>query len=422
MIKAAAFLLSASALMLASAATAQNYTKIFDDLDRTVRTNFYDPHFGGRDWHAIVERRRGELAEVTTDAQFQRLGQAMLNELGVSHVVMHAPGTNRPSMGLAALWEKIDGEDIVVDIDPASGARGAGLRIGDRILDSSAILGPRQEPAVLDVERCDGEQVRLSVPRESAYWPPRERTISWSVLRRGDGRSVGYLRADRFGDDAAQLIDAAMDSLGATDGLLIDLRNNSGGNASALRLLGYFTDAGPGIALLSRPFLETLRGPIRADDLKDIHRVERAYTTAAVFAAVSDGEGAVMLMIEDLGERRYRKPVVILIGPETGSAAEGFAWGAREQTDAVLVGRETAGALLSSQPFDLSDGWRVTIPVHGNWGADGRDFGDKPVPPHVATVLTRDAVCRSEDVDLSAGLKELERAWGRSGVAESQSR
>lgn len=390
---------------------AQDYGRVFEAIDQTVRENFYDPHFGGRDWTAIVDRRRAELAGVTSDAEFRRLGQSMLNELGVSHVVMHAPGTNRPMMGLGARWETIDGKVIVVDIDPASGARAAGLKIGDQIRDPSAIGGPRQEPARLEVQRCDGSVAQLSLPRESAYWPPRERTISWSVLRRGDGRSVGYLRAERFSDDAAELIDAAMETLGSTDGLIIDIRNNSGGNASALRLLGYFTDPGPGIALLSRPFLETLDGPVEAEDLTDILRVSRAYTTQAIFDAVGEGNGAVMLMIEDLGEKRYRNPVVVLIGPETGSAAEGFAWGAREQTDAVLIGRETAGALLSSQPFDLPDGWRVTIPVHGNRGPDGRDFGDKKVPPHITTTLTREDVCRGDDVDLTQATRTLEKAW-----------
>lgn len=403
------------ALASGHAVQGQDYGRVFEAVDRTVRENFYDPHFGGRDWAAIVDRRRPELLGVTTDAEFQRLGQAMLNELGVSHVVMHAPGVSRPTMGLGARWEVIDGRTIVVDIDPASGARAAGLRIGDHIRDPSMIRGPRQEPARLEVERCDGSVAQLFVPRESAYWPPRERTISWSVLRRGDGRSVGYLRADRFSDDAAELIDAAMDTLSATDGLIIDIRSNSGGNASALRLLAYFADPGPGIALLSRPFLETLDGPVQADDLIGIHHVSRAYTTEAIFAAVAEGEGAVMLMIEDLGERRYPKPVVILIGPDTGSAAEGFAWGAREQTDAVLIGRETAGALLSSQPFDLPEGWRVTIPVHGNWGPDGRDFGDRKVPPHIATTLTRDAVCRGDDLDLSQATRTLEQLWRDAG-------
>ncbi len=396
-----------------STALAQEYSETFDSLDRTVRTHFYDPHFNGRDWNAISARYRERLADVKSDADFQRLGQRMLEELGVSHVAFQLPSKSGPTMGLAALWETIEDNPVIVDIDPASGARAAGLRVGARILNSAAIRGPRDRPALLDVERCDGSRVRLSVPRESAYWPPRERTISWSILRRGDGRSVGYIRADRFSDDAAGLIDAAMDSVGKTDGLLIDVRNNSGGNASALRLLAYFTKPGPGFALLSRPFLETLKGPVKSDDLTTIHRVSGAYTTEAIFDAVREGKGAVMLMIEDIGERRYDKPVVILIGPETGSAAEGFAWGAKERSDAVLVGRQTAGVLLSSERFDLPGGWRVTLPVHGNWGPDGRDFGDQPVPPDVNTIRTREVICRGEDADLVAGVRTLEQAWQR---------
>lgn len=396
-----------------SIASAQDYNEVFDALDETVRTQFYDPYFGGRDWAAISARYRQAMIEAKSDAEFRRLGLQMLKELGVSHVGLQKTGPTWPTMGLAALTDTIDGAQIVVDIDPASGARAAGLRIGDRILDPAAIPGPREQPAILDVERCDGSRTTLSVPRESAYWPPRERTISWSVLRRGDGRSVGYLRADRFSDDAAELIDEAMETLGKTDGLLIDVRNNSGGNASALRLLAYFGKPGPGVALLSRPFLEKLDGPVQEEDLKDIHRVTGAYTTAEIFAAVQQGGGATMLMIEDIGERRYDKPVVILIGPETGSAGEGFAWGAKEQTEAVLVGRPTAGVLLSSDRFDLPGGWQVTLPVHGNWGPDGHDYGDQVVPPAIAVTRTREAICRGEDADLAAGVSTLEELWRR---------
>lgn len=396
-----------------SIASAQDYSETFEALDQTVRTQFYDPHFGGRDWAAISARYRKAMIEAKSDAEFQRLGQEMLKELGVSHVGLQRIGKAAPTMGLAVLTDILDGAHVVVDIDPASGARAAGLRIGDRILDPAAIRGPREQPALLDVERCDGTRTTLSVPRESAYWPPRERTISWSVLRRGDGRSVGYLRADRFGDDAAELIDEAMESLGKTDGLLIDVRNNSGGNASALRLLAYFGKPGPGVALLSRPFLEKLDGPVQEKDLKDIYRVTGAYTTEAIFDAVRQGNGATMLMIEDIGERRFDKPVVILIGPETGSAAEGFAWGAKEQTEAVLIGRPTTGVLLSSERFDLPGGWRVTLPVHGNWGPDGRDYGDQSVPPAIEVTHTREAICRGEDVDLAAAVVALEDLWRR---------
>lgn len=399
------------AALLVAPAAAQDRAAVFDALDTAVRTHFYDPHFGGRDWDAIGARYRDDMVQAGTDAEFRTLGQGMLGELGVSHVALHAPAQAGPTLGLAALTEDIDGSPVVIDIDPASAARAAGLRIGDRIVDAAAIRGPRDQPAALTVERCDGTQAQLAVPRESAYWPPRERTIGWSVLRRGDGRTVGYLRADRFGDDAAGLIDEAMATLGRTDGLIIDVRNNSGGNASALRLLAYFGTPGPGVALLSRPFLEGLQGPVRAQDLADIHRVAGAYTTEAVFAAVGEGDGAVMLMVEDIGAQRYAGPVVVLIGPETGSAAEGFAWGAREQSAAVLIGRPTAGALLSAERLDLPEGWAVTLPVHGTWGPDGRDYGDRPVPPHVVTVHIRETICRHDDVDLAAATGVLEAAW-----------
>ncbi|PBJ83120.1 hypothetical protein CMZ84_00765 [Lysobacteraceae bacterium NML93-0399] len=168
------------AAVTAMPASAQDYEVLFEVLDDTVRTRFYDPHFAGRDWDAISAQYQARLPEVRDDVAFRRLGQGMLDALGVSHVSLHPPGSEGPTFGLAVRTEEIDGQAVVVEIDPASASRGAGLRIGDRILDTEAIRGPREQPAQLDVERCDGSQARLSVPRESAFWPPRERTISWA--------------------------------------------------------------------------------------------------------------------------------------------------------------------------------------------------------------------------------------------------
>lgn len=157
-ISRAVCLIGAMCAVLSHPAQAQSYEKVFSDLERAVTENFYDPHFGGRNWPQIAERYSREVPKAKSDAEFQRLGQRMLNELGVSHVVLHLPGTNRPTMGIGARWERIESHDVVVDIDPASGARAAGLRIGDRILNPDAVRGPRQEAAMLDVERCDGSR------------------------------------------------------------------------------------------------------------------------------------------------------------------------------------------------------------------------------------------------------------------------
>jgi carboxyl-terminal processing protease len=40
---------------------------IFEDVWRTVRDRFYDPHFHGLDWPAVRERYRADAAEATSD-------------------------------------------------------------------------------------------------------------------------------------------------------------------------------------------------------------------------------------------------------------------------------------------------------------------------------------------------------------------
>src|SRR5690606_19843308 len=122
-------------------------------------------------------------------------------------------------------------------------------------------------------------------------------------------------------------------------------------------------------------YLDALGHALTPADLASAPRVDGAYTDEAVFAAISDHGGGAAFWTDAVAQR-FTGPVYVLIGPETGSAAEGFAWYMRERTNARLLGEQTAGALLSSERFDLGEGWSVTIPVHGLWGPGGVDYGD----------------------------------------------
>ena len=144
-----------------------------------------------------------------------------------------------------------------------------------------------------------------------------------------------------------------------------------------------------------------------AQDVRNGPKVVGAYTTEAIMKAVGDNKGAAVFYIEDLGDKRYGGPVVVLIGEETGSAAEGFAWTMRQDTKARLVGRPTAGALLSSDTVELTGGWKLVLPVQGIWGPDGKDYGDKAVPPHETVPLTRADLCAGRDPDLDRAMKIL---------------
>lgn len=388
-----------------SAPPTEDYPQLLDAVWSTVNEHFYDPHFKGVDWAEVGARYRQRAGAVDSDAEFHALAAGMLAEIDSSHLHIAAPKRNPRSAGIAASVVTIDGVPVIADLPTLSDARRQGLRPGDRLMSPPETLeGELGSIAEFGIQRCDGTQARVRVRRERPHWPPVHPDFHWSQLRVGAETTVGYLRITRFDNGAAELADQAMAQLMDSQALIIDIRNNSGGNVSALRLASYFGDgAEPAVIILARPYLEALGRPVRQSDVAAAPRIDAAYTGEEVFAAMSEHGGAAAFWTEH-NPQRFERPVFVLIGENTGSAAEGFAWYMRERTHAVLIGHDTAGALLSSERFAVGDGWTVTVPVHGLWGPDGTDYGDRAVPPHEAVAWTRDDFCNGRDPDLEKAL------------------
>jgi carboxyl-terminal processing protease len=391
------------------------YAEIFDAFTRTVSEKFYDPHFRGVDWGRLSARVRPRAIAARDDAQFHRISTELLAQLGVSHLELKRPsGTAQASVPLRLVSQ--NGRRYVAEVPFLSDAYRRGVRPGDELLSSDAELeGALGSIARLRFLRCSGAKVNVAVRREYGFWPPEAPSVRWRSIETGPGVRIGYIRADRFDDGSDALADSAMAALGDSVAIIIDLRGNSGGNASGVRLASYFTGRRTlAFGLLMRPYLEALGRPVTPADILEAPAASpQPYTTDAVFAALSANRGGIGIYTEDLGERAYRGRVVVLMGPETASAAEGFAWLMRQRTQATLVGRPTAGLLLSSEKVTLPGGWSLVLPVAGVWGPDGQDVGDRPVPPHVEVPWSRAAACSGTDLDLARAFELIESRPGR---------
>jgi carboxyl-terminal processing protease len=396
---AAATLLLAAATSSAAQSNAKSQAEVFDAVVKTVSEQFYDPAFHGVNWADVQARYRARLGDIAGDADLQRLIEQMLNELKSSHLYVYRTVPGSSGVGLSARIEPVAGVDTVLDLAPLSDARTKGLRPGDRILGGVAALnGPAGSVADVKVQRCDGTTTQLKIRRERWQFPQEHPGWRWARIRVAPDKVIGYIRVDRFDDGAAELADEAMAELGRTQGLVIDVRTNSGGNISAMRLASYLVDRGsPSFALLSRPYLQKLGRSVTAADIAAAPKVIGRYRGGDVAEALSKGGGAATFHVEDLGAKRYRAPVVVLIGPGTGSAAEGFAWGMKTWSSARLIGTPTAGAILSGEDFDIAPGWGLTVPVAGHWSADGEDLNDKPVAPHELVPETHADLCAGRD-------------------------
>ena len=190
---------------------------------------------------------------------------------------------------------------------------------------------------------------------------------------------IGYIRIEKFADNTDEQFDAAvkeMQKQGAAS-LLFDLRNNPGGQLTALVNC-----------------LDTLLPEGKIISLKDKAGKTEEYTSDA---------NAVDL------------PMAVLVNADSYSAAEFFAAALQEYGKATIVGEKTVGKGYSQQGFELSNGGCLNISTHCYYTPKGVSLIGKGVTPDKQADLSDEKkehfyVLRdSEDDQLQAAISVLKK-------------
>lgn len=203
-------------------------------------------------------------------------------------------------------------------------------------------------------------------------------------VRRLSG-NVGYLRLNSFSGapKAADAIDAAMILLKDTDALVIDLRRNGGGGEAALkRLVAHFFPAP--VELETIAWRECQPPPADRPDacVQRPRRMERRWSDTISAPAYAG-----------------RKPVHILVGGGTFSAAEAFAYQLQQEKRAAVVGAFTGGGANPSGMMDLGERFSVVMPLgvttHPKTGTSWEGVGVRPDVPVAADAALLEAYRRT---------------------------
>ncbi len=179
---------------------------------------------------------------------------------------------------------------------------------------------PGQDESPIDVER------RKRFFKENNYWFKKAEILPCGI---------GYLRFDAFanGDEAFKAAAAALNFVANSNAVILDLRNNGGGNASMIRFIcGY----------LFPEEKHLINWDIRAEG-----KTVQSYSADFV-----------------PGKRIAEQPVYILTSRNTFSAAEEFTFDLRNLERAIIVGDTTGGGghTVSQYVFDF-DKYRIGIRV-----------------------------------------------------------
>jgi carboxyl-terminal processing protease len=392
-------------------------TLVFEEVWRTVGERYYDPEMHGLDWEAERLRWRPVALAAPNTSEFYGVLRRMLATLRDAHTRVFAPEErsewHRPVFTSVGIFvREIGGQLVVTHVERKSEAERAGVRAGD------ALISVDGEPATLLLARRLSE-VPPSSSRPSAataaaarlFDGPRDTEVALTFAGRDGARdaktvrlrrtlqtrapSFNVRRADGVAvvhfnfftqEIAVELMRAlrARDGLRDSSGLVLDLRDNGGGDAEAMI-------------------------DIASAFLPDGTPLGRFSDRAGAVAAAPQTRRLMLLAADAVAT--YEGPVAVLVGPRTASAAEIFAAALQERRRARVFGERTCGCVLAirrRQP--LPDGGLLDISEMDYRTAAGRRLEGAGVAPDETVALTRRDLVERRDPTLDAALKHLRAA------------
>jgi carboxyl-terminal processing protease len=174
--------------------------------------------------------------------------------------------------------------------------------------------------------------------------------------------SVGYVRISSFAGNAwSPEIDDVLAALPDATGLVVDIRDNNGGDGLLARdLAGRFA----------------------------VRRTTYAYERFRDGPAHSDFTDYIPLEVSPSGVRPYNGPVVVLINRHVYSAAEEFALAMMATPSVTTVGDTTGGVLGGLLERELPNGWTYQLSQSIRYSIDRHPFRGVGVVPAIALAFT----------------------------------
>lgn len=321
--------------------------RVFDRVWTLVARRYWDPKLHGVDWQAARATFRPKALAAPDDrGLYQVIGQ-MLDRIGDSHVYAEAPvedaGGESGSVGLVSVAE--DGAWRVLSVDRRSPAERAGVQQGWQLLSVDGKVPERDDPParngqIQNYVFVDGTGAQRAVQLRAEQLPPYQ-IVSADRLA-GD---VLLLRIDEFDPGVEQWVAQQLAWTPAPRAVVLDLRENDGGDALVTA------------------------------------RVAGAFFAKKRVMLVRTGRESGEDEVRAAGSRAYTGPLVVLVGRRSASAAEAFAALVGSSGRGTTVGDRTAGALTGAAHFRLPDGGTLSVAtsdVHMPDGERLEGVGYKP--------------------------------------------
>ncbi len=351
---------------------------------RIIKTKYYDPTLNGQDWSRWNKRYVDKIktkddAYVAINTMLASLDDPYSKFLSQEEYAEQNTNIDAKIVGIGVNIMSVAGKIIIISVVEGTPASLQGIKAGDIILkvDKTDVSGKTISDVASLIRGEMGTSVNLELLRDKQKLLKtvqrqeiQIKNIKASVI----DKNIGYIQITSFlsSDMTTEFVDA-LNKTQLCEGLIIDLRGNTGGlMPNAVVIADMFLTQGHIVSVVDRDRQKS-----------DINAQPKPY-------AIS-------------------KPVVILIDEGTASASEILSGALKDNQKAILVGKRTFGKGMIQRIFPLPDSTGMNLTIAKYLTPKGIDINKKGITPDYEVSYTEKDFLKDKDPQMDEAKKIIHK-------------
>ncbi len=358
--------------------------KLFDSSWKIIRDNYYDPDLNKQSWSRWKEHYHGRIkndedAKVAIDTMLASLDDPYSRYMSKSEYLEQNNSINSKITGIGVNITSIAGKIHIVNVMEGTPAQFANLLPKDIIIAidgkevnglslsevANLVRGPENSFVNITILRNNDKLVKKVMRKEIKI-----KTVKSSII----DKNIGYIQITSFiGSTTPNEFLEALEKTKNTEGLILDLRGNTGGLLpNAVFIANLFIPKGNIVSIVGR---NGYKYDINAQDT----------------------------------EFSIKKPTVVLVDGNSASASEILSGALKDYNKAKLLGTTTYGKGMVQKIIPMPNETGLNLTIAKYLTPKGTDINKKGITPDIHVEFSLKDVKTNNDAQLQAAKNVLSK-------------
>lgn len=348
--------------------------KLYDESWKVLKKDYIDSSYNNQDWKRWRGKYKGMLrtdedARVAIETMVASLDDNYTRFLTKKEYTEQTNSIDSHITGIGVNIMSQSGKTVIYSVIENTPAEKSGLRANDIILyvDGKSVSGLDISKVAELVRGPENSYVNLKIKRNKSIITKRiiRKKIEIKSVESSVKGKIGYIKIKSFiGSNTASDFVTALKKVDKTQGLILDLRGNTGGLlTNAVIVANLFVNNGTIVSIVSKKGKK--------------HDINAQMNMPTV-----------------------NKPMVVLVDGASASASEILSGALKDNHKAVLVGTKTFGKGLVQQIVPLPNGTGLNITIAKYLTPNGADINKKGIEPDYKVEYTLKDYKKKNDTQL----------------------